>query len=116
MKLYNVLLIVGMMMVSFATFGQKNDVVTCEFKVSGVCGMCKERIEEAAYIKGVKYVEWTIETGTAKVVYKTDKVDELDIHKAIAAVGHDTELVEADSLAYTQLPQCCAYDNGVKVH
>ena len=33
---------------------KKNKAETNEFKVYGLCNMCKERIEEAALIKGVK--------------------------------------------------------------
>lgn len=116
MKYYKAVLVITMMITSTLVFAQKKEVVTCEFEVSGVCEMCKNRIEEAGYIKGVKFVEWSSETGIAKVVYKYDKVTELAIHKAIAAVGHDTKLVKADSLIYNELPKCCAYNDGVNVH
>jgi len=87
-----------------------------EFKVDGVCKMCKERIENAAYIKGVKFTEWNKETQTLKVVFNNTKTDSETIQKNVASIGHSTELFEADSLAYQKLPACCAYQDGVEVH
>ena len=92
-------------------FAQKesNKITTAEFGVSGVCNMCKERIENAALIKGVKLVEWDKNTKILKVVYKSNKTDELAIQKAIAEHGHDTEKVKATQEAYEKLPMCCEY-------
>jgi len=78
--------------------------------------MCKERIENAALIKGVKFAEWDKETKLIKVVFKPDKTDALKIHKSIAAAGHDTEKEKAEDEAYKKLPACCAYRDGVKTH
>jgi len=95
---------------------QSKSIATCEFTVEGVCEMCKERIEEAAYIKGVKLVEWDNSTGVLKAVYRKDKISEKQIHEAIAAAGHATDQVEADEEAYGKLPKCCAYNDGVHKH
>jgi hypothetical protein len=38
------------------------------------------------------------------------KIDELTIHKNIAAVGHDTQKVKATDEAYNNLHDCCKYD------
>ena len=89
---------------------------TVEFQVSGVCGMCKERIENGALIKGVKQVEYDRDTSKLKVVYRSDKVTEDEIHQAIAAIGHDTDKVKATEEAYGKLPDCCAYRDGVEKH
>lgn len=93
------------------SFGQeKNDkITTSEFHVSGLCNMCKDRIENAALIKGVKFVEWDKNTKMLKAVYKNKKTDELAIQKAIAEHGHDTEKVKATQEAYEKLPMCCEY-------
>lgn len=91
-------------------------VKTIEFEVSGVCGMCKDRIENAALVKGVKFAEWNKQTQKLKVVYSTKKVAELDIHKAIAQHGHDTPKAKAKDEVYAKLPGCCQYRDGVKVH
>ena len=91
-------------------------IETSEFSVKGVCDMCEARIEKAALIKGVKFVEWNKEAQTVKVIYASKKVSEEDIHLAIAGVGHDTEKMMADDGAYQTLPDCCAYRDGVEVH
>lgn len=98
--------------------GQKaaKEVITTSFSVKGVCGMCKERIENAALIKGVKLVEWNKEEQQLKVIYRADKVSIDDVHKALAAAGHSTDKVEATEEAYAKLPGCCGYDSGVKKH
>jgi len=103
-----------------ANFSQAQEkskkVETSEFKVYGVCGMCKTRIENAALIKGVKLAEWNKETQLIKVIYNPTKVTLDDIHKAIAEVGHDTEKVKAADEVYNKLPNCCAYRDGASIH
>lgn len=95
---------------------EKNKVETAEFEVKGVCGMCKERIENAALIPGVKQVTWDKESGMLTAIYKPSKVTELEIHQAIAEFGHDTSQVPADSTAYEKLPMCCAYRGTAEKH
>lgn len=99
----------------FAQEKQKK-VETSEFEVQGLCGMCKERIENAALIKGVKLAEWNRETGMLKVVYKPTKVEFLDIHKSVANAGHETSKVKANMKAYNNLPSCCKYKDGLEKH
>lgn len=89
---------------------------TVNFEVKGVCGMCKDRIENAALLKGVKWVEWDKETNTLTVIYRKDKIDILKVHESIAKSGHTTELVECDLEAYKKLPACCAYMDGAEKH
>lgn len=89
-------------------------VVTTEFRVEGVCGMCKERIETAAMLPGVKFAEWNKETSILKVVYKTKKVKETDIHVALAKAGHTTSKMKATEEAYLALPGCCQYEEVEK--
>ena len=91
-------------------------VTTAEFKVNGVCNMCKDRIENAAIIKGVKFAEWNKQTDSLKVIYRTDKVTIDEIHKSIAKVGHSTDKEEANMDAYNKLPACCAYMDDAKKH
>jgi len=95
---------------------QSDKPVETSFTVEGVCDMCKSRIENAALIKGVKYAKWDKEAQSITVVYKPGKVEELTIHEAIAAVGHDTEKVKAKDEVYKTLPGCCAFRDGVEVH
>ena len=78
--------------------------------------MCKKRIENAALVKGVKFVEWEKSTQNLKVIFKPSKVTPLDIHKAINNAGHDTALMAAPDDKYQELPGCCRYRDGIKVH
>ncbi len=82
-----------------------------EFEVKGVCLMCKERIEDAAMLKGVVSATWDKDTDMMKVVYRKKKVSSDEIHNAIADSGHDTSLVKADPEKYESLPACCQYDS-----
>lgn len=96
---------------------QKNkEIATIEFEVKGVCEMCKERIEDAGLIKGVKFLQWNQETGIVKVIFKEGKITEKEIHQAIANVGHSTSMIDANKESYEALPTCCAYDSGVTKH
>lgn len=98
------------------TFSQENKYRTEQFKVHGTCDQCKERIENAAYVKGVKRCEWNKQTEKITVVYNPQKVDLITIHKSIAEAGHSTSKTEANADAYNKLPKCCAYRNGEHKH
>ncbi|PKP35642.1 MAG: ATPase [Bacteroidetes bacterium HGW-Bacteroidetes-17] len=90
------------------------DSKTEEFKVYGNCGMCKTRIEKAAKtIDGVSMAEWDKTTKMAKVSFDAGKTNVLEIQKAIAKVGHDTDKYKADDKVYEKLPGCCLYDRPV---
>jgi len=95
---------------------KKNKIITAECSVSGVCVMCKERIENAALIRGVKRAEWDKETGILKVIYRSDRVSLDSIQAGIARAGHDTPMFKASPEAYEKLPDCCSYRDGVKKH
>jgi len=82
---------------------------TASFKVSGVCGQCKDRIEKALKIKGVKSAEWDVDTKMLSVVFDPSKITLDKIHTRIADVGHDTELKKASEATYKALPDCCHY-------
>ena len=97
---------------SSALYSQNSKKKTVEFEVKGVCNMCKNRIENAAYIKGVKFCEWSKETEKLKVVYNPQKVDIDAIHKSIAQAGHSTNKFKANQDTYNKLPACCAYMKG----
>jgi len=78
------------------------------FKVDGACGMCKDRIEAAALsVEGVTSAEWNEDSKMIHVNYAD--VALIEIHKAIAAVGHDTEKITAPDDVYSELPGCCLY-------
>ncbi|NNE29578.1 MAG: heavy-metal-associated domain-containing protein [Saprospiraceae bacterium] len=94
----------------------ESGVAEINFEVSGVCKMCKKRIENAALTKGVKFAQWDKNTQMIKVIFKPSKITPLDIHNAIANAGYDTSLVEAPDEAYKELPSCCRYKDGIEVH
>ena len=108
--------VLSVLLLSFPAFSVSKGPEKTEFHVKGVCNMCKERIENAALIKGVKMAEWNKETGMLKVVYRPDKVELKTIHQAVANAGHTTSKVPADPKAYRELPGCCKYDDGVHKH
>lgn len=77
--------------------------------VSGNCEMCKDRIETAAKsIAGVSVADWDVNTKKLKLEFSRETKLE-NIHKAIAAAGHDTEKIKASDTIYNQLPECCLY-------
>lgn len=95
---------------------KQKKIQTAEFEVSGVCNMCKKRIEAAALIKGVRFAEWNKLTQIVKVIYSTKATDVQTIQTAIAAAGHDTEGVKASDEVYTKLNKCCQYRGDLEVH
>ncbi|MEZ4824725.1 MAG: hypothetical protein R3C61_00310 [Bacteroidia bacterium] len=101
---------------SFTQHITSGPVKTTEFKVEGVCGMCKNRIENAALVKGVKMAEWDQKSHLLKVVFDARKISEQEIHDYVTQSGHDTEKVKASDENYKKLPACCAYRDGVEDH
>jgi len=87
------------------------EITNSSFLVAGNCGMCKDRIENAAKgINGVLSAEWNIDNNLLSVKYKKQKVDLSKIHKTIAAVGHDTKQEKANNEVYNKLHACCKYE------
>lgn len=113
-----ILSVIAITLFTFNSYSQEKSakIDTIKFEVKGVCNMCKERIENAALIKGVKWAEWDKATDTLTVIYRTDKVEILNVHKSIAEVGHTTDKVECNMDAYNKLPACCAYMGDVEKH
>ena len=109
--------IIGVFVFGFTQFSEAQEysnktVLTDSVSVEGVCGMCKDRIENAALIKGVKKVEWNKKTHYLVVIYKPAKVSLEDVQKEVAKVGHDTGKFIADDKVYNTLPHCCHYRSG----
>lgn len=94
---------------------KSNKIVEATFKVDGVCGECKDRIESAAMrTKGVKKAEWDKKSKDLNIAYNSKKVELKEIQEAVANMGHETPLVPADSTSYAKLPGCCKYKDGAK--
>lgn len=82
---------------------------TTTLEVDGLCGMCEERIENAAYIKGVKKADWSQETHLLELIYNSSKVDEAAIIAAINEVGHDVKNHAATDEQYANIHGCCRF-------
>ena len=95
---------------------QQKGIITDTITIKGNCGQCKERIEEAAHIKGVKTAEWNKTTKMLTVVFNTNKTTIDKITESISKVGHDSKNFTASDKNYKKLPSCCAYRTGVCEH
>jgi len=82
---------------------------TVTFKVYGACEMCKDRIEGALKIKGIKSADWNVDSKMLTVAYESSRMSLDKIHNRIIGVGHDTELKKANNAVYNKLPDCCLY-------
>ena len=92
------------------SLSKKGRDITIEMKVWGNCGKCKTRIEKAAKVKGVKYVEWDMDTKMLTLTYSPKTVSLETIHEKISNAGHDTEDIYAPKSKYLKLPDCCKYN------
>jgi copper chaperone CopZ len=91
---------------------EKSAVITATFAVRGNCGECKERIENAADIKGVKNSKWDVKTQVLTVIYKPEKVTLDQIKQAVLQCGHDIGDEKASDVVYNKLPKCCKFRDG----
>lgn len=108
--------IVLMMMSSEDVNAQKSAskvVQTDSVFVAGVCDMCKERIENAALIKGVKKATWNKKNQYLTIIYKPSKVSLDKIEDEIVKAGHDTKSKTALDKNFDKLPACCDYRSGL---
>ncbi len=101
---------------SLMAFKNIQKPTTAKFKVFGNCPQCKERIELALDVKGVKSAEWNVDTKIIEVVFIADKISLEKIHLAIANSGHDTEKTKAPDNVYLKLPDCCMYRDNDNTH
>ena len=99
--------------VSFPTSGsnlsQPNKIKKIKFQVNGVCEMCKNRIETALDVKGIRLADWNIKTKFCRVKFNSEVISENDIYKLISGVGHDTPIYKASDEDYNNLYHCCHY-------
>src|SRR5690606_213814 len=103
------ILITLMTLFTIAADGQSATVKTETFAVKGNCDDCKDRIENAADIKGVKIVKWDPDTKVATATYDSGKTTVEKIQQAIAASGYDAGNFKGNDKAYKKLPKCCKY-------
>ena len=106
--------IIALMLVITAGVAAAQDS-TSTFSVTGVCGMCKARIEKAAGGDGLTNAVWEAATQQLTLTYGAG----FDVEAAkqrILAAGHDVDNRTAPQDAYDKLPNCCRYRHGVDVH
>lgn len=102
-------MLTGMCFMNIQAQKDTKSVVTQTLFVSGNCGQCKERIESATDIKGVKFAEWNKKTKILTVTYKPSVISIDEIKNKILKAGHDVDSLKANEDAYNNLPECCKY-------
>ena len=111
MKKIIVLVLVSLFSLTAMAQEKKSKNKKVEFTVAGNCGMCQKRIEKAAFsVKGVKNAQWHVDHNMIHLVIDETKCSKEDVAKAIAAIGHDTELIKAEDAIYEKLHGCCLYE------
>jgi hypothetical protein len=91
-----ILMLLSMLILFSANIhGQRCHTPKTSFKVSGNCDMCKERIEKAAKIEGVKNAIWNQETHILTVAFVPTKTTLDQIQQNIANTGYDTDKFKA---------------------
>lgn len=108
-------IVVGMMLffIAFSALAQekKNKNAKYTVEVNGNCDQCQKRIQKAAYsVSGVKSAIWNIETHELSLILNEEKTTVLDVKRAVANVGHDTDDVKAKNEVYDNLHSCCKYE------
>ena len=109
----NLILVLLVTFVGFTAQAQekKNKNAKYTTEVNGNCEQCQKRIQKAAYsVAGVKSAIWNIETHQLSLILNEEKSSPLDVKKAIAKVGHDTDEVKATKEDYDNLHSCCKYE------
>jgi cation transport ATPase len=109
----NVVLGMMLLFVTLSTQAQekKNKNAKYTIEVNGNCDLCKKRIEKAAFsVVGVKSAVWNVETHQLALILNEEKCSLLEVKKAIANVGHDTDEVKVTNEDYEKLHMCCQYE------
>lgn len=110
---YRFLFTIFILSFSTAVFAQKKNHKTEIFGVSGVCEMCKERIENTALDNKASSANWNVVTHMLTITYDSTKTSKENIQKKIAEAGHDNGPYKTTDEVYKALPECCHYDRSV---
>ena len=102
-------IIITLLFITSGLISSAGNIDTASFEVSGICNMCKDRIENAAYIKGVKKATWDKETQMLTVIFKPNKVTVQQIAASVAEAGHDNAYVTCTEEQYLKVHNCCRY-------
>jgi mercuric ion binding protein len=90
---------------------KKNKNAKYTTEVNGNCEQCQKRIQKAAYsVSGVKSASWSIDTHQLSLIVNEEKCSLLDVKKAVAKVGHDTDELKSTKEDYDNLHACCQYE------
>lgn len=109
----NVFLVLLMTVFAFSAQGQekKNKNAKYTTEVNGNCEQCQKRIQKAAYsVPGVKSASWDVGTHQLSLIINEEKCSLMDVKKAVAKIGHDTDSVKSTQEDYDNLHSCCKYD------
>ena len=112
MKKNIIALIMGLFIMAGVSSMPFNPPVKAAFKASGNCDMCKERIEKALDVPGIKKAVYLPEVQKVEVIFNPSKLSLEQIQRLVSLAGHDTELFRAEEDAYQKLPACCRYREG----
>lgn len=96
----------------------KKDIANTDtsFGVRGNCVMCKSTIEKAVNnLEGISKANWDRLRKKIDVSFDSSKTNLDAIHKAIANSGYDTDKLNGNEEAYSNLPGCCKYDHSMKM-
>ena len=100
----------------FPAMAQPAKDTTASAYVAGACGMCKERIEKAAFErKGVKGASWNAETRMLTLRFDPGQTSLEQILCRVADRGHDNDFETARDAIYNGLPDCCKYRDKLAV-
>ena len=109
----NVFLVLVMTVFAFSIQAQekKNKNAKYTTEVNGNCEQCQKRIQKAAFsVAGVKSASWDVGTHQLSLIINEEKCSLMDVKKAVAKVGHDTDLVKSTKEDYDKLHSCCQYE------
>jgi outer membrane receptor for ferrienterochelin and colicins len=80
-----------------------------QWKVAGVCGMCKTRIENQAKAPGLISAQYHIQKNILTLQFDPEIYSLAEAKQRILTSGHAVEGESADPTAYEKLPACCKY-------
>ena len=107
------LLLLLMVFTANITVAQENNTPandsSIQFKVYGACEQCKDRIEAAVNLTGVRSAVWDVETKMLRITYNPATISLDLIENRIVAAGHDLNNKKASNKVYRKLPECCRY-------
>ncbi|MGB1090260.1 MAG: heavy-metal-associated domain-containing protein [Schleiferiaceae bacterium] len=84
-------LFISIALCSAMALGAQSKFTETTIEVDGLCGMCEERIENAAYLPGVKKADWDRETHQLTLAFRNDKISQEEIIASINEAGHDVK-------------------------